>query len=105
MLTELSATGPIKILEGFSFGTQYGKPFAGKGLVAYISERNQVSIYNLEGNLVTHLVDTVAKEEIKVLEFNHDGSIMASSSYKRFNDKNIFNEHRKIGRASCRERV
>lgn len=93
MLSELSATGPIKILEGFSFGTQYGKPFAGKGLVAYISERNQVSIYNLEGNLVTHLVDTVAKEEIKVLEFNHDGSIMASSSYKRFNDKNIFNEH------------
>ena len=93
MLDELTAVGPLKILKGFSFGTQYGKVIAGKGLVAYITERNQVSIYNLKGDLVSHLIDTVAAEEIRVLEFSPDGSVLASSSLKKFSDKNTLNEN------------
>src|SRR5690554_1009588 len=93
MLNELTGSNPIKILNKISFGTQYGKVFAKKGHVAYITESNQVSIYNLEGNLVSHLIDTVGKEEIRVLEFSPDGSILASSSYKQFNNMNTSNEN------------
>lgn len=93
MLNELTATNTIKLLKGLTLGTQYGKGFAGKGLVAYISEKNQVSIYNLKGDLVTQLLDTIAAEEIRVIEFSPDGSILASSSFKQFRINNKQDEN------------
>lgn len=92
-LHELTASNPTKVLKGISFGTQYGEVSAEKRQLAYITDRNQVSIYNLDGNLVTQLVDTVANEEIRVLAFSPNGSVLASSSYTQFSDKNTLNEN------------
>ncbi|MEX1191149.1 MAG: caspase family protein [Brumimicrobium sp.] len=82
MLNSMALAETIKPLSGINFGSQYGKIHAGAGLIAYISEKNQVDCYNLEGNLVFQLIDTVEAEEIKVLEFSSDGSVLCSSSFK-----------------------
>tara|TARA_B100000508_G_scaffold141092_1_gene146376 strand:+ start:17510 stop:20959 length:3450 start_codon:yes stop_codon:yes gene_type:complete len=80
---QLSLTKTISPLSGINFGEQYGKVHAGKGKVVYISEDNQIDCYNLEGNLLFKLVDTVEAEQIKVLEFSPDGNVLCSSSFKQ----------------------
>lgn len=72
----------IEPLSGINFGDQYGIVHADAGYIAYISEKNQVDCYNLEGNLLFQLIDTVEAEEIKVLAFSPDGSVLCSSSFK-----------------------
>lgn len=78
----LSLTETIEPLSGVNFGNQYGIVHADAGYIAYISEKNQVDCYNLEGNLLFQLIDTVEAEEIKVLAFSPDGSVLCSSSFK-----------------------
>jgi WD40 repeat protein len=78
----LSLAETIKPLNGINFGDQYGIVHADAGYIAYISEKNQVDCYNLEGNLLFQLIDTVEAEEIKVLAFSPDGSVLCSSSFK-----------------------
>ena len=81
-LGQLSLTKTVSPLSGINFGNQYGKVHAGKGQIAYISEDNEIDCYNLEGNLLFKLVDTVEAEKIKVLEFSPDGNVLCSSSFK-----------------------
>lgn len=80
--SSLSLAQTIEPLSGINFGNQYGVVHADAGYIAYISEKNQVDCYNLEGNLLFQLVDTVEAEEIKVLSFSPDGSVLCSSSFK-----------------------
>ncbi|MGM0480195.1 MAG: caspase family protein [Bacteroidota bacterium] len=82
-LDALTLTNNFKPLGGFNFGKKYGQVHAGNGLIAFISEKNQIDCYNMEGNLVMQLIDTVESEEIKVLEFSPDGSVLGSSSFKQ----------------------
>ena len=81
-LGQLSLTNTVSPLSGVNFGSQYGKVHAGKGRIAYISEDNQIDCYNLEGNLLFKLLDTVESEKIKVIEFSPDGNVLCSSSFK-----------------------
>ncbi len=82
-LNALTLTNNFKPLGGFNFGKQYGQVHAGNGLIAFIKKKNQIDCYNMEGNLVMQLIDTVESEEIKVLEFSPDGSVLGSSSFKQ----------------------
>ena len=82
LLSGLSLVEIIKPLSGINFGNQYGIVHADAGYIAYISEKNQIDCYNLEGNMLFQLIDTVEAEEIKVLAFSPDGSVLCSSSFK-----------------------
>lgn len=93
LLNELKIANTSQPLKGLNLGKQYGKVLASKGLIAYITDRNQVSIYNLKGDLVTQLIDTITLEEIRVIEFSPNGSVLASSSLKQFQLNNKRNEN------------
>ncbi|PKR82203.1 hypothetical protein CW751_02405 [Brumimicrobium salinarum] len=89
----LSLGKTFQPIRGLFFGTRYGKVMAKEGLVAYITNQNEISIYNRAGNLTTQLLDTIAAEKIQVMEFSPNGNILATSSFKEFQIKNNLSEN------------
>ncbi|MDX1652971.1 MAG: caspase family protein [Brumimicrobium sp.] len=81
-VNSLSLLKNISPVSGGLFKSVYAKANAESGIVAYISEKNQIDCYNFEGNLSFQLIDTVEAEEIKVLAFSPNGNVLCSSSFK-----------------------